>query len=43
MSIFAAAMTGMGTGAISTVQVFGEQTEILPYQQRIGKPFIIHK
>jgi len=27
MSIFAAAMTGMGTGAISTVQVFGDSAE----------------
>jgi tRNA modification GTPase len=27
MSLFAAAMTGMGTGAISTVQVFGDSAE----------------
>ena len=27
MSIFAAVMTGTGTGAISTIQVFGEGAE----------------
>ncbi|HUV65480.1 MAG TPA: GTPase [Sedimentisphaerales bacterium] len=29
MSLFAAAMTGLGTGAISTVQVFGDSAETL--------------
>jgi len=36
MSIFAAVMTGKGTGAISTVQVFGDEAEVVI--EKIFKP-----
>ncbi len=36
MHVFAAVMTGKGTGAISTIQVFGDSAEII--LQRIFKP-----
>ena len=44
MSTFAAVMTGKGTGAISTIQIFGDSAEVLIkkiFKSAGGKPAIL--